>query len=108
MRSRYAAYAKSKADYIIETTDPDGPRWQDDLAAWRDSIASFAASCLFDGVEIVDSSTGVESASVTFVARLSRRGTDVSFAEKSAFVMREGRWFYRDGEVETSAADDEE
>ena len=95
MRSRYAAYAVGDVDYIIATTDPEGPQFQSDRAAWSRSIAAFSTATRFERLEIRSSSPIVdERGEVEFVAGLSREGEDVSFVERSAFVRRDGRWLY--------------
>ena len=94
MRSRYVAYAKGLTDYIIETTDREGPAWEGDLDEWRVRIAEFSQSTKFLGVTILDSGVDGDVGRVTFRAELERAGEDVSFTESSRFVRREGRWLY--------------
>ena len=94
MKSRYTAYALGVADYIIRTTDPGGPHWQLDRAAWRAELDQFTAMTTFDGVEVVSNSPGLEEATVTFRVTLVQRGADASFTERSRFVQIDGRWLY--------------
>ena len=94
MRSRYTAYARGDAAYIIDTTDPDGPMWEVDLPKWQTSIAAFHAQCTFGGVEILQTAHEGDEGSVRFVARLDQRGDDASFEEHSTFVRRDGQWLY--------------
>jgi SEC-C motif-containing protein len=95
MRSRYSAYAVGDVDYIIATTDPEGPQFEGDRAAWVRSIAAFCEATRFEQLEIRAASPVTdEHARVEFFARLSRGGEDVSFVERSAFVRRDGRWLY--------------
>lgn len=95
MRSRYSAYAVGDVDYIIATTAPDGPQFQADRAAWARDIAEFCAHTRFEKLEVrVVAPVVDERGEVEFFARLSRGGEDVSFAERSVFVRREGRWLY--------------
>lgn len=95
MRSRYAAYAVGDVDYIIATTDPEGPQFQPDRAAWARSIAVFCEATRFQQLTIRAASPVVdEHAEVEFLARLLRGGEDVSFVERSAFVRRDGQWLY--------------
>lgn len=100
MRSRYAAYAKEEVDYVVETTDPNGPVWQEPLAQWRADIRRFGRDTEFVGVDILDTSVDGDRAEVEFRAKLRSDGRDTSFVERSEFVRREGRWFYWGGEVE--------
>jgi len=94
MKSRYVAYAVGLSDYIIKTTDPGGPHWQLDRAAWRAELDGFTAMTTFLGVEILSSKPGVTEASVTFRARLEQHGADATFTEESRFVNIDGRWLY--------------
>lgn len=95
MRSRYAAYALGDVDYIIATTDPEGPQFQADRAAWARSIVDFSRATRFEKLEIrAASPVADERGDVEFLARLSRGGEDVSFVERSLFVRRDGRWLY--------------
>jgi SEC-C motif-containing protein len=98
MRSRYAAYAKGLVDYIIDTTDPEGPRWREEREAWRSEIEVFCVHTRFDGLAILDAPPPAgDHGTVTFRATLSRNGQDVSFAEKSTFRRFDRRWYYVDG-----------
>lgn len=99
VRSRYAAYALGLVDYIIATTDPDGPQWVADAEAWRDQIRRFAQGTRFRGLTILDApDAGPHDGFVTFRAELERDGADVSFSERSRFARRDGRWCYHSGE----------
>lgn len=95
MRSRYAAYVAGDVDYIIATTDPEGPQFQADRPAWARSIAAFSEATRFEQLEIrAASPVDDERGEVEFFVRLSRGGDDVSFVERSSFVRRDGRWLY--------------
>jgi SEC-C motif-containing protein len=87
MRSRYAAYALSLADYIIETTASD-------IAASKEEILSFSSHTSFENLLIREFIDGKKIAFVTFTAILKQKGQDVSFTEKSRFIERDGRWYY--------------
>lgn len=100
MRSRYAAYALGNSDYIIETTDPGSPLWNDDRQLWASEISEFSRSCEFLGVDVSEETTDGDHAFVTFRARLTRGKRDASFGERSQFVRRDGRWLYHDGIVD--------
>lgn len=100
MRSRYSAYAFGDADYIVQTTDPDGAAWNDDRKAWIDGILDFHRSCAFGGVEILEVSEDGDHGEVLFEARLERGRDDASFRERSAFTRRDGRWRYSSGTPE--------
>ena len=99
MRSRYAAYAKGDAAYIRGTTDPAGPLFEEDTAAWNESILRFHRAFRFPGVRILDApSPKGDEGHVTFHARLEADGQDGSFRERSRFTRTGGRWYYHSGE----------
>lgn len=98
MKSRYSAYAKSKVDYIIATTHPENSSYRLNRAIWRKEIGDFCTHTNFEKLEIVDFEEG-EISFVTFIARLSQRGRDVSFQEKSRFEKKDGKWLYLSGTI---------
>ncbi len=97
MRSRYAAYALGLSDYILETTDPEGPLWRADQDAWREQIAGWIAETRFLGLKVEAFEAEEAEAWVTFDARLFGEGKAYSLRERSRFVLRDGRWLYCDG-----------
>ena len=90
MRSRYAAYSLGLVDYIIATTDPEGPQWKDDRAVWEASITAFHSASRFTGLVLLEQTEDT----VRFRAGLEQQGQDLSFEEHSRFVQRDGRWLY--------------
>lgn len=88
MRSRYAAYALGKIDYIMKTTH----------RAYRKNVYGklqrFCENTQFEGLEIIEDLPGVREAFVTFKATLSQDGKDCSFIEKSRFLLEKGKWYY--------------
>lgn len=99
MRSRYAAYAMGRADYIIRTTHPRNPNYRMDVAGWVQDIKRSYGDTQFQKLEIVDFVDGDEVAYVTFVAHLRKNGKDVGFCEKSRFEKVDGRWLYHSGDI---------
>lgn len=104
MRARYAAYAIGDVGFVIRTTHPDGPIAQDDRVAWKRELTEYCRATRFEGLTVlehtIDEAAG--RATVTFTARLSQAGRDVSFTERSLFVREGARWAYHSGEnVET-------
>ena len=99
MRSRWSAYCIGEVDYIISTTDSEGPQFQADAARWGAEIREFSGATRFEKLELREVGPVVagEPAEVLFFAKLSRGGEDVSFVERSRFVRREGRWLYHSG-----------
>lgn len=100
MRSRYSAFALGLASYVIDTTHPEGTSAEPDRAAWERSILEFARATDFVGLEVMDSSAGEAEGEVTFRARLTQGARDVSFTERSRFLLESGRWSYHSGVVE--------
>ena len=96
MRSRYCAYALSLADYIIQTTHPS---LYEPLSNWKKSILEFSHATSFDGLIILEKSLEIPLSMVTFKACLSQKGRDVSFTEKSTFIILDGMWLYYKGEL---------
>lgn len=94
MRSRYAAYALGLVEYVIDTTDPDGPQASRDRRAWTKDVEGFVARTRFVGLEVLGSGSDGDAGWVQFRAGLTQGGRDASFVEKSAFVRRAGRWLY--------------
>jgi SEC-C motif-containing protein len=98
MRSRYAAYALGLADYILRTTHPEGPHFEDDRDRWLAEVKRFSASAAFVGLEIVEASEANEAGFVHFVARLQAGDKIVEMAERSRFEKIAGLWRYHSGE----------
>ncbi len=99
MRSRYSAYAKHLATYIIKTTHPANPRTLSDEFAWATEILAFTANTHFDELVIHDFRDGEKVAYVKFTAHLRQGGGDASFTEESRFEKVSGWWFYHSGVV---------
>lgn len=97
MRSRYCAFAIGLADYVMDTTDPEGSSFNADRAAWGRSIEEFSRSTEFADLQVISAeATGVHGA-VKFKAGLIQGGKDVSFTEASRFVKAGGAWLYHSG-----------
>lgn len=96
MRSRYSAYALDLADYVMETTHPDNPHYNNDQNAWKQDLHLFSTHTKFLFLEVLEFTDGDSLAYVTFRANLRQSDQDVSFTEKSSFVKENDRWFYRD------------
>jgi len=90
MRSRYSAYALDLPNYIVRTTHPDGPIFQNDLEKWISSIEEFSLTTKFENLKI----ESFDETHVTFFATLSCFGKDVSFREVSFFKKHQGQWCY--------------
>jgi SEC-C motif domain protein len=92
MRSRYSAYVRGLADYL--------------LATWHPSTRPSALDLDDDpkprwlGLEVKRcQATGPDAALVEFVARYRLGGRGHRLQETSRFVREAGRWYYVDGDV---------
>ncbi len=93
MRSRYSAYVRGLADYL--------------LATWHASTRPAALDLAEEprpkwlGLEVKRHQvTGADSAIVEFVARCRIAGRGQRLHETSRFVREDGRWYYVDGDVD--------
>ena len=100
MRSRYAAYALGKVDYIIQTTHPKNGSRKSNLSSWKKDLQLFCKTTEFTGLQILSFVDGETCSTVTFHARLVQNSRDASFTEKSNFEKVNGRWLYKDGEIQ--------
>lgn len=90
MRSRYSAFAKGAAAYLLATwhaetrpaniNQPAGLQWLE---------------LKVKGVREIDATR----AKVEFIAKYSFNGRTSQLHERSRFLQEEGRWYYLDGEV---------
>ncbi len=92
MRSRYSAYVLKLEDYLLATWHPDTRPSELDIAA---------DDTKWLGLEVKKHEVQDEThATVDFVARYRIAGKGHRLHELSRFVKEDGRWFYRDGELE--------
>lgn len=97
MRSRYTAYARGEADYLVDTHAPETrtPTLREDVAAW-------SRAARFTRLEIVSHEAGGPgdtTGTVTFVAHFVERGAPHQMTERSRFRKDGERWLYVDGKV---------
>lgn len=92
MRSRYAAFARGEADYLVRTWHP---RTRPDRVALDPGLS-------WTGLEITDTVAGGEddeTGEVAFVAGWrAADGRGGELVERSRFARRAGRWLYVDGD----------
>ncbi len=89
MRSRYSAFVREQADYLLATWHP----------STRPASLEFDAGAKWLGLEVRQHQvTGADTAEVEFVARYRVQGQAVRLHERSRFVREDGRWFYVDGD----------
>lgn len=94
MRSRYSAYARHLPDYIMRTTHPDNPNYQQDKTKWREEILLFCQNTRFNKLEILEFINGSQEAYVTFIAHLEQNNREVKLCEKSQFKLLDNHWLY--------------
>ncbi|MGC3984887.1 MAG: YchJ family metal-binding protein [Pseudorhodoferax sp.] len=89
MRSRYTAFVRERADYLLAT-------WH---ASHRPAQLDFDAGTRWLGLEVKDRrQVDAEHAEVEFVARQrDAAGRAHRLHERSRFVREGGRWYYLDG-----------
>ncbi len=94
MRSRYTAYARQDAGYLIDTWHPSC-----DAERFRTSLEQSFAVTKWLSLHIIitevpgDNSEGF----VTFCARFSENQQESFIHERSRFLRLEQRWYYIDG-----------
>lgn len=88
MRSRYTAYVRQRADYLLQTWHPDT----------RPPAIDFEPGTKWLGLSVKSArDTGPDTADVVFVARYKiGGGSAVRLAEHSRFRWEKGRWYYVD------------
>jgi SEC-C motif-containing protein len=90
MRSRYSAFVRGDAAYLMAT-------WH---ASTRPASLTLDAGARWLGLEVrAHRMTGDDTAEVEFVARHRVSGRAVRQHELSRFVREAGRWYYLDGDV---------
>jgi SEC-C motif-containing protein len=89
MRSRYTAFVREDATYLLAT-------WH---GSQRPQALDFEPAARWLGLEVkAFEPTGEDTAEVEFVARYRLAGRAVRLHERSRFVREGGRWYYVDGE----------
>lgn len=92
MRSRYAAYARQEADYLLATWHP----------STRPASPGLDPGLTWLRLEVLDSQRGAsgdDDSEVEFRAHYRRGRVLGSLHERSRFTRRGGRWLYLDGDV---------
>ncbi len=92
MRSRYSAFARGDATYLLATWHP----------RTRPATLDLEPGLRWLGLEVRQHrSTGNDSAEVEFVARSRPAGSGPAHRlhERSRFQREDGRWYYLDGDL---------
>ena len=90
MRSRYSAFVREDAEYLLASWHP----------STRPPSIVFDAGTRWLGLTVKSArDTGPDRAEVSFIARYKVGGASaVRLQERSRFAREGGRWFYVDGE----------
>jgi SEC-C motif-containing protein len=85
MRSRYSAYVKRDADYLVSTTHPDArtPDLAGSIASWMDQVQWIRLHVL-----------KADRDRVEFMAEYMSNGKPARHHEHSLFKKYKGEWFY--------------
>lgn len=97
MRSRYSAYVLGLVDYLQATTLP-----AQQAALDVEGMRRWSMESTWLGLEMNESSVlggKPEHALVTFTARWHDQSGEHAHQERSAFVQRDGRWYFIDPTV---------
>lgn len=89
MKSRYSAFVKGRADYLLRT-------WH---SSTRPSQLDLSEPVKWLGLEIVSFEGDAKEATVSFIARGKINGRAFKQVETSRFVREGTEWFYVDGVV---------
>ncbi|RYF69923.1 MAG: hypothetical protein EOO29_32650 [Comamonadaceae bacterium] len=91
MRSRYTAFVRERADYLLATWAPER----------RPAELSFDPGLKWLGLDVrARAVRGADQAEVEFVARSrDTTGRAHRLHERSRFVREDGRWYYVDGDI---------
>lgn len=94
MRSRYTAYSRQNADYLLATWHPTHRS-----AELRQALSESFPHTEWQGLRIVANEEGgnENEGYVTFFARYVENGRTGAVYERSRFVREDQRWYYIDG-----------
>ncbi|HDT6544542.1 TPA: YchJ family protein [Kluyvera ascorbata] len=94
MRSRYCAFVKKDADYLVKTWHPSCQ-----AAAFRNDIHNGFAHTEWLGLTVfaTDEGRNADEGFVSFVARFREHNKNGAIIERSRFLKENGQWYYIDG-----------
>ncbi len=95
MRARYCAYAKNLPLFIIRTTHPSNPDYDQNKEQWQESISAFSQNTTFTRLQIEKVVENPHMALVVFEAELVQNAKTSSFKEESLFEKYHGQWLYK-------------
>jgi SEC-C motif-containing protein len=97
MRSRYSAYTLQEIPYITDTLHPDHRQDWDEKGA-----GDWSRNSVWQGLEIVHTEGGGpqdEEGTVEFIASFTLKDTPLQHHERAVFEKKDGRWYFKDGEL---------
>ena len=96
MRSRYTAFYRGNADYLIATLHPDR-RQPDD----RQELAKSIDNTQWLSLTIIDTKKGKKNDATGIVEfeAVYKATEPAQLHERSRFIKTDGRWFYLDGDL---------
>jgi SEC-C motif domain protein len=95
MRSRYSAFVREQADYLLDTWHP----------STRPPVLRFEPGLRWLGLSVKrHQPQGPDAAVVEFVARSKLGGRAHRLHEVSRFVRQDGHWFYVDAMADSGSA----
>ena len=109
VRARFSAYAYRLPEFLMQTTDPQGPEFVADTGAWTRSLLGFCDDFEMQSLEIGEVEQVAGDAllgHVAFRANMVKKGTLnlITLCERSRFRRGEdGNWLYVDGVVNYEA-----
>ncbi|HCY87248.1 MAG TPA: hypothetical protein DHV36_19100 [Desulfobacteraceae bacterium] len=95
MRSRYTAFVKKDADYLVATLAPVKRSAADAENRLRRELETTMAATRWVGLTVVKA----RGDQVEFAAFYLQDGKLGQLHERSNFIRENGRWYYRDGEI---------
>lgn len=92
VRARFAAYALGNVEYIMQTTYPDSPHYEDNDDRWLFDLQTYMAQTTFLNLDIVSA----ENDSVTYQLELTYDDKPIHYIETSTFAQVDGKWRFVD------------
>lgn len=102
MRSRYSAFARNQANYLVETLHPS-KRGEHE----KDALETVINRTTWIDLEVVSTNEGGQGddqGQVEFIATYQRDNRVEKLHERSNFVKEDGRWYYVDGDFDPQGA----
>ncbi|WP_298445375.1 YchJ family protein [uncultured Ferrimonas sp.] len=99
MASRYCAFVKGEAAYLLRTHHPE---FRGQLT--EAELAQACQETQWHALQIVDFSQQQDQGEVEFCAWYKQHGKLQALHERSRFSCEQGLWYYRDGDIKPNPA----